>query len=373
MNGQSITYERTTHQPVELCWGGKVMKKASGGLAQHAQDVANAGIKGDSMIIHVNPEEFHEMTRMFGPAKMNPHTGMPSFFPDEGEDWSWMMDQPEDTSGGGGSEPTPTPSVPATPAFSGRDSTMLDATGTMGGNSSSWFGALPMDAVDQSGNQTQAQPEQSAFQQLKNALGLGDSKDSSSGSKDSKSSGALGNILKLATIGSVLNGMFGKKQKGAAPPPQNNDVNFTSHLPLLTTPRTAQAAPAGYNPLTAATTGGERVYFANNKLPSTTYAARGGLMHYAHGGHASPHYVAGVGTGRSDDIPARLSDGEYVMDAETVAMLGDGSSKAGAQRLDQFRQNIRKQKGVALAQGKISPDAKEPQQYLKGGLTHGRY
>ncbi|MEI7894475.1 MAG: hypothetical protein WCI05_15380, partial [Myxococcales bacterium] len=77
--------------------------------------------------------------------------------------------------------------------------------------------------------------------------------------------------------------------------------------------------------------------------------------------------VNGAGTGRSDEIPARLSDGEYVMDAETVALLGDGSSKAGARKLDDLRVNIRKQKGRNLAQGKISGNAKHPAAYLAGG------
>jgi hypothetical protein len=45
-------------------------------------------------------------------------------------------------------------------------------------------------------------------------------------------------------------------------------------------------------------------------------------------------------------------------------MLGDGSSKAGAQRLDQFRANIRKQKGRELAKGKFSPNAKRPEEYV---------
>lgn len=93
---------------------------------------------------------------------------------------------------------------------------------------------------------------------------------------------------------------------------------------------------------------------------------------YAHGGDVrpgkghSPH-VTGPGTGRSDDIPAVLSDGEYVMDAETVAMLGDGSNKAGADRLDELRVNIRKHKAKKLAKGKMSHDAKRPEQYLTGG------
>jgi hypothetical protein len=79
--------------------------------------------------------------------------------------------------------------------------------------------------------------------------------------------------------------------------------------------------------------------------------------------------VNGPGTGRSDEIPAMLSDGEYVMDAEFVALLGDGSPKAGADILDQFRINVRKDKGRKLAKGEFSANAKRPEHYLKGGRT----
>lgn len=94
---------------------------------------------------------------------------------------------------------------------------------------------------------------------------------------------------------------------------------------------------------------------------------------YAHGGNVSEDgghsnfAVRGPGDGRSDDIPAVLSDGEYVMDAETVALLGNGSTKAGAEALDRFRVNLRKHKGKKLAKGKFSVDAKKPEQYLAGG------
>lgn len=79
-------------------------------------------------------------------------------------------------------------------------------------------------------------------------------------------------------------------------------------------------------------------------------------------------FAQGSGTGRDDTIDAKLSDGEYVIDAETVAMLGDGSNKAGALKLDQMRREIRKQKGKALAKGKFSPNAKSPLTYIKGAI-----
>ena len=52
------------------------------------------------------------------------------------------------------------------------------------------------------------------------------------------------------------------------------------------------------------------------------------------------YYACGGGTGQSDDIPAMLHDGDYVMDAETVSALGDGSSKAGREVLEGFRNQV---------------------------------
>lgn len=86
---------------------------------------------------------------------------------------------------------------------------------------------------------------------------------------------------------------------------------------------------------------------------------------YARGG-ALARYARGTGSGRADTINAKLSDGEYVIDAETVAMLGDGSGAEGARRLNQMRHQIRQHKGKALAEGKFSPDAKSPLEYMKG-------
>ena len=49
------------------------------------------------------------------------------------------------------------------------------------------------------------------------------------------------------------------------------------------------------------------------------------------------YYACGGGTGQSDDIPAMLHDGDYVMDAEAVSAFGDGSSKAGNEVLMKLR------------------------------------
>lgn len=68
-------------------------------------------------------------------------------------------------------------------------------------------------------------------------------------------------------------------------------------------------------------------------------------------------------TGMKDDVPASingnqpaaLSEGEYVIPADIVSMLGDGNTDAGAKILDAFVEQIRKTKGAHLAKGKQAP------------------
>lgn len=58
------------------------------------------------------------------------------------------------------------------------------------------------------------------------------------------------------------------------------------------------------------------------------------------------------GGGMADDVPAvidgqqpaALSEGEYVIPADVVAMLGDGSTEAGARLLDNLVKEIRMKK-----------------------------
>lgn len=94
----------------------------------------------------------------------------------------------------------------------------------------------------------------------------------------------------------------------------------------------------------------------------------------AHGGSAfdstqGDSYVQdpGHGDGTSDGIDAKLSGGEYVMDAGTVSMLGNGSNEAGSRALDQLRQRIRKHAGKQLVKGKQFMKAKPAESYMSSG------
>jgi hypothetical protein len=83
-----------------------------------------------------------------------------------------------------------------------------------------------------------------------------------------------------------------------------------------------------------------------------TNAAGGGIMQanlgsYAAGGN--PRLLRGPGDGMSDNIPAtiggkqpaRLADGEFVVPADVVSHLGNGSTAAGAKKLHAMMDKVR--------------------------------
>jgi len=58
--------------------------------------------------------------------------------------------------------------------------------------------------------------------------------------------------------------------------------------------------------------------------------------------------IVGRGTGTSDDIPAMLSDGEFVMTAKAVRNAGNGSRKEGAKNMYKMMKSL--EKGGSLSQ-----------------------
>jgi len=84
-------------------------------------------------------------------------------------------------------------------------------------------------------------------------------------------------------------------------------------------------------------------------------AQHSSLYGMAHGG-----YLNGAGDGMSDSIPAtiegkqpaRLADGEFVVPADVVSHLGNGSSKAGSKRLYAMLDKVRQARTGHTKQGK---------------------
>jgi hypothetical protein len=90
-------------------------------------------------------------------------------------------------------------------------------------------------------------------------------------------------------------------------------------------------------------------YRANTGLNLLQQHADGGQIQghnpsfFSPGGLASMEntYVNGEGDGTSDSVEAMLADGEFVIPADVVSKLGNGSSNAGAKVLDNFLLTIR--------------------------------
>jgi hypothetical protein len=98
--------------------------------------------------------------------------------------------------------------------------------------------------------------------------------------------------------------------------------------------------------------GGAVPQFFDYRVTQPYIAAEGGQLGDAPRGEMFSGMVEGRGDGMSDEVAfdvvgdpevdtAMLSPDEYVMDAHTVAALGNGSSDAGAARLDEFRKALR--------------------------------
>jgi hypothetical protein len=95
------------------------------------------------------------------------------------------------------------------------------------------------------------------------------------------------------------------------------------------------------------------------------FAVGGGIASYAGGGDLGSYsdggrMLKGPGDGMSDSIPAkighrqpaRLADSEFVIPADVVSHLGNGSSDAGAKQLYAMMDRVRKARTGRKAQGK---------------------
>jgi hypothetical protein len=119
-------------------------------------------------------------------------------------------------------------------------------------------------------------------------------------------------------------------------------------------------------PLLQATNPGIAAQVAPSAQPEKK--AQGGIAGFSLGGYAAggnPRLLKGPGDGMSDNIPAtiggkqpaRLADGEFVVPADVVSHLGNGSTDAGAKHLYNMMDKVRKARTGKVSQGKqINPN-----------------
>ena len=154
-------------------------------------------------------------------------------------------------------------------------------------------------------------------------------------------------------------GMYGIGSNGMG---SNNMYGYSNPYDMRGTQQTPTSAfnAASFTPYNPNQQGG-----ANN-IYQPQYA-EGGPVGYSLGGYAAggnPRLLKGPGDGMSDNIPAvighkqpaRLADGEFVVPADVVSHLGNGSTDAGAKHLYHMMDKVRKARTGKVAQGtQINP------------------
>ena len=176
----------------------------------------------------------------------------------------------------------------------------------------------------------------------------------------------------------------GNSSNSSAPANNGADNSFLSSTPLSYT--AVDASPKMLNPVLAnlAGVGTQAPIQSNNSdlLLGTSQGeqpksdvpesfAQGGLTaahplgepeFYSEGGLGNM-YIEGKGDGTSDEIPAMVANNEFVIPADIVSALGNGSSEAGGSVLDQFVKNIREHKH-SNPPDELPPPSKGPLEYL---------
>lgn len=175
-------------------------------------------------------------------------------------------------------------------------------------------------------------------------------------------SGTSQSLGALAALGQFLSNNR-KPNYSNMPGPQNTALGPNFNMPL-TTSGYINRTPTPFVPATGnwQTYGqqAEPQFFANNQLSGL---AHGGALSHAPMFDSSRggSHVHGPGGGQDDLVNARLSPDEFVMDATTVSKLGDGSSNAGARRMEVIRHAIN---ADTKSRGIVQNKAKSPLQYL---------
>ena len=117
-----------------------------------------------------------------------------------------------------------------------------------------------------------------------------------------------------------------------------------------------QPAPEEEESLYGASGGAVTSFFAQGGQPQAP-------MFFSEGG---ANYVnTGSGThGTEDGVDAKLAEGEFVVPADVVAALGNGSNEAGAGALQKLVESVRQEK-QSSSPDQLPPDAKSPLEYLQ--------
>lgn len=322
---------------------------AKGGLADaarkgYAEELRQQGRNGDTILAHINPQEAAMLEAMGGSGTINPRTGLPEY----GFSWKKLF--------------------------------------KIGSMVLPFFGLPPVTTAIASGALAGASTPGKAFD-FKRGLQVG-----LTSYMGAKAGEYLGKEMAARAGSSNLPGdaAFQAEVGLSAPPTTGQQIasalpDVSQYIPSTVTPTSVGQALGTASAQSAADEAikiqqEQQAFFdeeerrrkrfsqvfqegAGNIQP-LVYARRGGLMALAGGGAIDPvgyegggmtapvnqpRMLAGGGDGMSDSIPAtidgtqpaRLADGEFVIPADVVADIGNGSSSAGAKRLYGMMDRVR--------------------------------
>jgi hypothetical protein len=371
-------------------------------LAHH---MAGYGRNGDSMLMHVTPDEVHGLQRLAmahgGSLTINPHTGLPeaNIF---SQAWKAIKPIAAPLAGaaltyfsGGALSPLTAGLITGgvgTLATGSLQKGLMAGLGAYGG--ASLTGGLMnvgADAASQAAAQgaygsvmpsaANALPDVNALEAAKYAAEQGQAAAANMSSFDKLSGGissAMNNPMSaLNTLGggSTMAGA-GKLAALGLPIMAGIQANQTTKMPSL-----SDASPQAMirpiilnrkqNTAPYSGTGEYRHFIDTYDVPEPYKAATGGVVAFNQGGLGTlggysdgGRLLRGPGDGVSDNIPAmigdrqpaRLADGEFVVPARIVSEIGNGSTEAGARKLYAMMDRVQRARSKTVGRDRVATD-----------------
>ena len=322
---------------------------AEGGVADiarkgYAEELRQQGRNGDTILAHINPTEAKMLEAMGGSGTINPRTGLPEY----GFSWKklfrlaskvvpFVLPGPAGAVAAGALAGASTPGKTFDFKRGLQTGIMTYAGGKLGEKVGAEFGSTTSSSL----------PGNAAFQA---EVGL-----SAPPTLGQQITSALPDVSKFVPEGVTINPTTLGQAYGATA----SDAAAEEAIKIQ------QQQQAFFDEEERRRKNFAQIFQegAGNIQP-LVYARRGGLMALAGGGAIDPvgyegggmtapvnqpRMLAGGGDGMSDSIPAtidgtqpaRLADGEFVIPADVVADIGNGSSSAGAKRLYGMMDRVR--------------------------------
>jgi hypothetical protein len=357
--------------------GGRVQQSGFP-LGELAETLRTQGQEGDTVLAHISPREAAFLAEHFG-GDINPETGLPQFGffsklwkgvkkvagPAIGAVLGTMVGGPLGGAIGGGiggsfGHPNDRvgPVMGGLGGYFGGPALLKGGSALMAGQGLSGIGAGLSSGFGQSTGMLS-----NGLSSLLNSTGLGSffgggvgssAASAASAGKDvlhramgaSAGGGGLGsffggNILNNALLATAIGGTLLRREKPQGPqsigdamregekhrwrPDQYPDKDSFKPINRKYQGYSKEYRP-GFDP--------EEEAFRENS--PWQYTPRFSEQKFSEGG-----FLEGFSQGQEDNVPALLSEGEFVIPADVVADLGDGNSKAGAKRLEQMMREIR--------------------------------